>query len=201
MFYYINGIAAELMPGMAVIDCGGVGFQINTSSYTLSQLKVGEKAKLYVSEAIGESNYDLYGFFDKNERRCFEMLISVSGIGPKAAMSILSHNTPEGLALAILSGDEKALTVAPGIGRKIAQRVILELKDKVSKEMNGAQISIPTAMPTAAAGNSSAVNDALAGLSVLGYGSAEIAPVLKQLDTASMSAEQIIKAVLKQMVK
>ena len=201
MLYHIAGIVSELEPGLAVIDCGGIGFACNVTMNTLSGLHPGEKAKLYVSEAIGESNYDLYGFFDKNERRCFEMLISVSGIGPKAAMSILSHNTPEGLALAILSGDEKALTVAPGIGRKIAQRVILELKDKVSKEMNGAQISIPTAMPTAAAGNSSAVNDALAGLSVLGYGSAEIAPVLKQLDTASMSAEQIIKAVLKQMVK
>ena len=127
------------------------------------------------------------------------MLVSVSGIGPKAAMSILSHNSPEGLALAVMSGDEKALTVAPGIGKKIAQRVILELKDKISKDMGSSDIQ--TAAPVSALSEASAVNDAVAGLGVLGYTSAEIAPALKKLDTASMTAEQIIKAVLKQMVK
>ena len=200
MFYHLAGIVSELEPGLAVIECGGIGFACNVTMNTLSGLRLGEKSKLYISEAIGESNFDLYGFLDKSERRCFEMLISVSGIGPKAALSILSHNTPEGLALAIMSGNEKALTVAPGIGKKIAQRVILELKDKVSKEMNSTQTQLPVMAP-AAAGTSSAVNDALAGLSVLGYSSSEIAPVLKKLDTDVMTAEQIIKAVLKQMVK
>ena len=200
MFYHIEGTVSELEPNLAVIDCSGIGFACNVTMNTVAGLRQGEKAKLYISEAIGESNFDLYGFLEKSERRCFEMLISVSGIGPKAALSILSHNTPEGLALAIMSNNEKALTVAPGIGKKIAQRVILELKDKVSKELNSDVVQMPV-MPSAMKGESTAVNDALAGLSVLGYSSSEIAPVLKKLDTDSMTAEQIIKAVLKQMVK
>ena len=200
MLYHIEGTLAELEPGFAVIDCGGIGFGLTITAYTAAALHLGDKVRLYVSESIGENNYDLFGFLDKNERRCFEQLISVSGIGPKAAVSILSHNTPEGLALAIMSGDEKALTVAPGIGKKIAQRVILELKDKVGKDMGSIDVRIPAASPVAS-GASSAVNDALTGLAVLGYSSAEIAPALKKLDVDSMTAEQIIKAVLKQMVK
>ena len=201
MLYHIEGKITELEPGLAVLDCGGIGFALNVTTNTLSALRLGEKTKLFVSEAIGESNFDLYGFETKSERRCFEMLLAVSGIGPKAALSILSHNSPEGLALAIMSGDEKALTVAPGIGKKIAQRVILELKDKVSKEMGASESVLPSFRPSAAAASGGAVNDALTGLGVLGYSSAEIAPVLKTLDTEGMSAEQIIKAVLKQMVK
>ncbi len=201
MFYHIEGQLTDLEPALAVIDCGGVGYALSITANTAGRLKPGERVKLYVSESIGENNFDLFGFMDKNERRFFELLISVSGIGPKAAMSILSHNTPEGLALAIISGNEKALTVAPGIGKKIAQRVILELKDKVSKEMNSASSDLPAFTPAAAMTADSAVNDALAGLTVLGYSGAEIAPVLKKLDTQDMTAEQIIKAVLKQMVK
>ena len=201
MLYHIEGKVSELEPSLAVLDCGGVGFALNVTMNTVSALHLGEKAKLYVSEAIGETNYDLYGFVTKSERRCFEMLLAVSGIGPKAALSILSHNSPEGLALAIMSGDEKALTVAPGIGKKIAQRVILELKDKVSKEIGSTADILPAGRPAVVAVSGGAVNDALAGLSVLGYSSAEIAPALKALDTEGMSAEQIIKAVLKQMVK
>ena len=201
MLYHLDGKVSELEPALAVLDCGGIGFALNVTSNTLAGLHLGERAKLYVSESIGETNYDLFGFLDKSERRFFEMLISVSGIGPKAAMSILSCNTPEGLALAIISGNEKALTVAPGIGKKIAQRVILELKDKVSKEMKSDAAVMPSFTAVAAQGGDSAVNDALAGLAVLGYSSAEIAPVLKKLETRDMSAEQIIKAVLKQMVK
>ena len=200
MLYHIEGKLTELEPGFAVIDCGGIGFGLTITAYTAAGLRLGEKARLFVSEAIGENNFDLFGFLDKNERRCFEMLISVSGIGPKAAVSILSHNTPEGLALAIMSGDEKALTVAPGIGKKIAQRVILELKDKVGKDMGSIDLRTPIS-DQPVAGKSGAVNDALAGLAVLGYSSAEIAPALKKIDADSMTAEQIIKAVLKQMVK
>ena len=199
MLYHIEGVVSELGPGLAVIDCGGIGFGMAVTAYTLAGLKAGEKAKLFVAESIGENNFDLFGFLDKNERRCFEMLTSVSGIGPKAAMSILSHNTPEGLAMAIMSNNEKALTVAPGIGKKIAQRVILELKDKVSREVSSVDFSTPSIAPTAPS-SGSAVSDALTGLGVLGYSSAEIAPVLKKLDTGSMTAEQIIRAVLKQMV-
>ena len=143
---------------------------------------------------VGEKSY---GFFTKSEKRCFEMLTSVSGIGPKAALSILSYNSPESLALAIMNGDEKALTVAPGIGKKIAQRVILELKDKISKELGGQEISVPIAVSSAAASGDKVLNDALAALAVLGFSSAEIAPILKSVDVSGMTAEQIIKAVLK----
>ena len=201
MFYHIDGKVSELEPTLAVLDCGGVGYALNVTANTVAGLKLGERAKLFVSESIGENNFDLFGFLTKSERRFFELLISVSGIGPKAAMSILSHNTPEGLALAIISGDEKALTVAPGIGKKIAQRVILELKDKVSKELGGGSAELSAFQPVQTQTADSAVSDALAGLTVLGYSSAEIAPVLKTLDTQGMSAEQIIKTVLKQMVK
>ena len=200
MFYHLNGIVSELGQNLVVLECGGIGFALNATLNTVSRLKMGEKAKLYVAESIGETNFDLYGFADKAEKRCFEMLVSVSGIGPKAALSILSYTTPEGLALAIMNNDLKTLTVAPGIGKKIAQRVILELKDKISKEMGGAKISLPIAAAPAAAENSQ-VNDALTALTVLGYSSAEVAPVLKTLDVSGMSAEQIIKAVLRHMVK
>lgn len=198
MFYHIEGTVCELELNLAVIDCGGVGYAVNTTVNTLSRLTAGEKAKLYISEAIGENNFDLYGFFSKAEKRCFDMLTSVSGIGPKAALSILSYNTPEGLAFAILNNDDKALTVAPGIGKKTAQRVILELKDKVGKNLNSAEMQLPTVnVPM----NSSVMNDAVAALSVLGYSSAEVGPILKSIELDGMSTEQIIKAVLKKMVK
>ena len=200
MFYHIEGVVSELEPNLAVIDCAGIGFSLNASANTVSQLKKGSKSKLFVAESVSENAFDLFGFATKSEKRCFEMLTAVSGIGPKAALSILSYNTPESLALAILNGDEKALTIAPGIGKKIAQRVILELKDKMSKEMGGT--SLDFTLPVMAAqtvGNS--VNDAIAALSVLGYSTAEISPILKMLDTSNMSSEQIIKTVLKNMVK
>lgn len=200
MFYHIEGIVAELEPNLAVIDCGGVGYALSVTPNTVSGLHLGSKAKLYVAESIGENNFDLFGFYTKSEKRCFDMLVSVSGIGPKAALAILSYCTPDSLALAILNNDEKALTAAPGIGKKIAQRVILELKDKMSKEMSAQEIQLPIAAAPASGGNSY-VNDAMAALSVLGYSSAEIAPALKKIDVNGMSAEQIIKAVLKQMVK
>lgn len=199
MFYHLEGMVAELGQNLIVLDCDGLGFAVNATLNTISQVKTGEKAKLYIAEAIGETNFDLYGFATKSEKRCYEMLVSVSGIGPKAALSILSYSTPEALALAIMNNDEKALTVAPGIGKKIAQRVILELKDKMSKELGTPDIPIHT--PAVMSLQDGSVNDALAALTVLGYSSAEVAPALKRIDTAGMTAEQIIKAVLKQMVK
>ena len=198
MFHHIEGIVSEVGQNLAVIDCGGIGFALNTTLNTLSYIKTGEKCKLYVSEAVKEDAFDLYGFYSKSERRCFEMLTSVSGIGPKAALSILSANTPEGLALAVMNNNEKALTVAPGIGKKIAQRVILELKDKIGKESTAAEIAMPAVVQV---GENSAVNDAVTALGVLGYSSSEIAPLLKKLDLSGMTTEQIIKTVLKSMVK
>lgn len=199
MFYYIEGKVTEIEPNLVVLDCGGVGYAMNATLNTVSRVSLGEKIKLYAAESIGENNFDLFGFYSKEEKRCFEMLTSVSGIGPKAALSILSYNTPDGLALAIINNNDKALTVAPGIGKKIAQRVILELKDKIGKELSSdPDIQLPVVNSAA---QSSTMNDAMAALTVLGYSSSDVAPALKNVDTANMTAEQIIKAVLKQMVQ
>ena len=198
MFHHIEGTLSEIGQNLAVVDCGGVGFELNVTVNTLSRLSVGERAKLFVFDYVKEDCFDLFGFATKSEKRCFEMLLTVSGVGPKAALSILSAVTPETLALAVMSGNEKALTSAQGVGKKIAQRVILELKDKLAK-----QSELPDFTPSAAvsSGGSAALNDALTGLAVLGYGTAEISAALKNTDVAGLSAEEIIKAVLKQMVK
>lgn len=201
MFNYISGTVAELSPNLAVIDCGGLGFEVNTSAYTVSQLKSGEKLKLFTYMYIREDCMDLYGFATKSEKRCFEMLIGVSGVGPKAAIAILSIGSPENLIMNIVAGNDKALTAAPGIGKKIAQRIILELKDKLAKET--AEISfgdVPVFNPVSASGNTK-ISDASAALMVLGYSSAEINAALKKIDVEKLSLEEIIKASLKQMIK
>lgn len=199
MFYYIEGRVAEIEPNLAIIDCGGVGYGLNTTANTISRLKPGEKAKLYVYSNIREDAFDLYGFFDKREKRSFEMLLGVSGVGPKAALSILSSSTSETLAMAIVSGDEKALTVAPGIGKKLAQRILLELKDKMSKETDG--LIIGTGKVSSSGGSSSKLSDAVSALAVLGYSNGEISTVLKDIDTEACSLEDIIRQALKKMVK
>ena len=197
MFYHLAGIVSDIDINLAVIDCGGVGYAVNTTVNTLSGLKLNEKAKLYISEYIKEDSFDLYGFATLSEKRCFDMLLTVSGIGPKAAQAILSATTPEGLAIAIMNGDEKAITLAQGVGKKIAQRVILELKDKVSKEMGSSSVEMPAIqLPT----DGDSRNDAVAALMVLGYSAPEINSVLKRMDTSGMSTEQIVKIALKNLM-
>ena len=199
MFYHLDGKVAELGQGMAVIDCSGVGYLVNVSLNTLAQLKNGERAKLYISESVREDAFELFGFASKSEKRSFDLLIGVSGVGPKAALSILSAHTPEALSMAILSGDEKALTVAPGIVKKIAQRVILELKDKLAKESAGFELPVkPGVTAPVGAGK---LADASAALGVLGYGPAEINLALKGVDVSALTTEEIIKAALKNMMK
>ena len=121
MFYYVNGTVAELEAGLAVIDCGGVGYACATTNYTLSQLKKGERAKLYTYLNVREDAMELFGFASQSELRSFKMLIGVSGVGPKAALSILSSTTPQQLAMAVVMGDEKALPAAPGITSAITK--------------------------------------------------------------------------------
>ena len=201
MFHYLNGFVAELLPNLAVIDCGGVGFEVNTSAYTLSQLKAGERAKLYTYVYIREDAFEIYGFSGKSEKRCFEMLLGVSGVGPKAALSILSVSTPENLIMSIVSGNERAITAASGVGKKIAQRVILELKDKLAKETESVSFADTSAFTPAVSTDRSKLGDAAAALAVLGYSAPEINAALKGVDTEEMTTEQIIKAALKQMMK
>ncbi|MCL2084567.1 MAG: Holliday junction branch migration protein RuvA, partial [Oscillospiraceae bacterium] len=134
MFYYLSGTVAHTEANLAVIDAGGVGYACNTSLQTLSRVKTGERTKLYTYVHVREDILDVYGFYDMQELNCFKLLLGISGVGPKAALSLLSATTPERLSLAVLSGDEKALTVAAGVGKKLAQRIMLELKDKMSRE-------------------------------------------------------------------
>ena len=135
MFYYLKGTVAEIGQSSLVLDVNGIGFFINTSLKTLSSVKASAPARLYISESIGESNFDLYGFADLQEKRFFELLISVSGVGPKAAISLLSSLNTDTLIMAIVNDDAKVLTSAPGIGKKIAQRIILDLRDKLGAEV------------------------------------------------------------------
>lgn len=201
MFYFVEGTVAHTAPFLAVIDCGGVGYACHTTNNTLSHLEKGKRAKLYTYLNVREDAMELYGFYTENERSCFEMLIGVSGVGPKAALSILSSTTPEGLAMSIITGDEKALTAAQGVGKKIAQRVILELKDKLAKGQLGVgpgesySGSAFTVIPE------DKRSEATAALAVLGYSAQEAALALKGLDLESLSLEEIIRQALKKMVK
>ena len=131
MIYYVSGPVTVLEPGLAVVDCGGVGYGCRITAYTAAQLKLNQSTRLYVTESIREDAHDLYGFISKEEQRCYDLLTSVNGVGPKAAMAILSSGGPQNFTLAVMTGDEKMLTAAQGIGKKIAQRIILELKDKI----------------------------------------------------------------------
>lgn len=200
MFYYLNGTVAHIGPYLAVIDCGGVGYACRTTNHTLAGLTRGAQAKLYTYLHVREDIFELYGFSTESELSSFQMLIGVSGVGPKAALAILSSNTPEGLALAIVSENEKALTCAPGIGKKTAQRIILELKDKLSKGQ------LTTSSGEAFAGGVTIIpenktSEASAALAVLGYSQPEIAAALKDLDVDQLTLEEIIKQALKRMVR
>ena len=201
MFYYLDGTVAEILPGLAVIDCGGVGYACMTTNNTLSQLKKGEKKKLYTYLNVGESIFDLYGFATQNELNSFKLLLGVSGVGPKAALAILSANTPEGLAMAIVTEDAKSLTAAQGIGKKIAQRVILELKDKLAKGQSFGTAGESYGGSGITVIPENKLSEASAALAVLGYSQGEINLALKGLDLEGLTLEQIIKAALKKMMK
>ena len=201
MFYYLDGTVAEILPALAVIDCGGVGYACMTTNNTLASLKKGQKGKLYTFLHVGENAFGLYGFATQNELNSFKLLIAVSGVGPKAALAILSACTPETLAMAIVTGDEKALTSAPGVGKKIAQRIILELKDKMAKETAaGLDFSGGKGTPAVALFSNKAAEAAQA-LAVLGYSTQEINVALKGIDAERLSLEEIIRQSLKKMVK
>ncbi|MEM5780037.1 MAG: Holliday junction branch migration protein RuvA [Lawsonibacter sp.] len=201
MFYSLTGTVAHIGPYLAVIDCGGVGYACRTTSYTISALKTGEKGKLFTHLNVREDAMELYGFATQEELNLFRQLISVSGVGPKAALSILSASTPANLALSIITGDEKALTCAQGIGKKIAQRVILELKDKLAKgqSLNGAGENYGGSGVTIIPENK--LSEASAALAVLGYSQAEINLALKDVDLDGLTLEQIIRQALKKMMK
>lgn len=197
MFYYLNGTVSVLDTNLAVLDCGGVGYACHTTGYTLSQLQLGMKQKLFTYCHIKEDTFDIYGFASKEELHCFNRLLTVSGVGTKAALAILSVLSPSQFTLAVMTGDEKALTMAQGVGKKMAQRIILELKDKLSGEavsMNGADI------PAATAVGSNKTSEASAALASLGYSQSEIGMALKGVDVEQLSLEEIVRHALRAMV-
>ena len=198
MLYYVSGTVTILEPGLAVIDCGGVGYGCHITAYTASQLKLNQPARLYITESIREDAFDLYGFISREEQRCYELLTSVNGVGPKAAMSILSAGGPQNFTLAVMTGDEKMLTAAQGIGKKITQRIILELKDKLGGA--GMELDFSTGPAVAApvqSGGSLAL--ARAALQELGYSPAEIQSALKGADP-NATTEELVRYALRAMV-
>ena len=196
MLYYVSGPVTVLEPGLAVIDCGGVGYGCRITAYTAAQLKLNQSTKLYITESIREDAFDLYGFISREEQHCYELLTSVTGVGPKAAMAILSAG-PQNFTLAVMTGDEKLLTAAQGVGKKIAQRIILELKDKVG----GADITLdftgPAISPVVT--DTGAMSLAQKALQELGYSASEVAMALKGADP-NATTEELVRYALRAMV-
>ena len=196
MIYYVSGPVTVLEPGLAVVECGGVGYGCRVTAYTAGQLKLNQNARLYITESIREDAFDLYGFISREEQRCFGLLTSVNGVGPKAAMAILSSGGPQNFTLAVMTGDEKMLTAAQGVGKKIAQRIILELKDKLGGSGMELDFSAGSAPVAAPAGNAAMAN---AALQELGYSAAEINAALKGADP-NASTEELVRYALRAMV-
>jgi Holliday junction DNA helicase RuvA len=200
MFDYIRGEVAHTEPYLAVIDAGGVGYACHTSLSTLRTLHTGQTARLYTFLYLREGICDLYGFAAREELAAFKMLIGISGVGPRVATAILSVTTPERLALSVLTGDEKALTAASGVGKKLAQRIVLELKDKLGKSFS-APASTSGSASLVGPGALTQVGEAQAALMVLGYSAAESLQALNGIDAEEMSVEALIRAALRRMVK
>lgn len=195
MFYYLNGTVTLLDANLAVVDCGGVGYACYTSNYTLARLQLGKPAKLFTYCNIKEDAFDVFGFSTREELDCFKRLLGVTGVGTKAALAILSVISPDQLTLAVMTQDDKTITMAQGVGKKLAQRIILELKDKLGAsqlELNTAELA---GVGVPVRGSKSA--EATAALVGLGYSQTEAAAALKGLDVEKLSIEDIIRQALR----
>ena len=204
MFYYISGRLAYSNPSTAVIDAGGVGYKMTISENTfnaLPRLNSDGSAKLYTYMAVREDDVELFGFISESELSTFKLLLTVSGVGPKAAISILSLLTPEKFALAVCTEDRKTIAKANGIGPKTAARVILELKDKLLKTTDLGEVASAGFESVSVPTNSGKLAEAQDALLVLGYSRAEALNVLKSIDTQTLELEEIIKKALKLLMK
>lgn len=196
MIYSIHGTVVHTEQNLAVIECAGVGYGCRTTSYTLSQLSVGKEAKLLTLLNVREDAAELFGFSETAELNCFKMLLSVNGVGPKAALSILSDLSPQGFALCVAGGDSKALTRSPGIGKKIADRIILELKDKLAKQTEG--ITEPPVSAAASLPVSNAAAEAISALVVLGFSNAQAQGAIAGL-SSELPVSELVKEALKKL--
>lgn len=194
MFAYLQGPVTLLEPGLAVVECGGAGYACAISAYTAGQLKLNQTARLYICENIREDAFDLTGFSSRQEQRCYQLLVGVNGVGPKAALAILSAGGPQGFTMAVLTGDEKSLTAAQGVGKKLAQRIILELRDKL-----GGSQTLDFSGPMAVPAPEGAAPLAIAALQELGYSSGEISAALKGCDPKA-TTEDMVRYALRAMV-
>lgn len=196
MIYSLKGTLVHTEQNLAVVECGGVGYGCRTTLNTLKDLKLNTEVKLYTYMSVREDAVELFGFSTVSELNAYKLLINVNGVGPKAGISILSILSPEQVAVAVSSGDFKTITQANGIGPKMAQRIVLELKDKFkSIEFEGNAETSDGIAVKAPTGNIPAAVQALA---VLGFSSAEVTPILTKLDP-SLSVEQMIGATLKKL--
>lgn len=196
MIYSLQGKLVHWETGLAVVECGGVGYACRTTMSTLAKIREHDEVRLYTYMHVTENSLDLFGFADNAELASFRQLISVSGVGPKVALSILSDITPSKLALCIVSGDSKTLTKSPGVGSKTAQRIVLELKDKVTKDRNLSSADLQSA----AAPASNSFTEAVTALQTLGFDPAQCGVALSGADPSS-SVEELIKYGLKNLAK
>lgn len=205
MLYYLDGTL--LLPDLsnAVIDCGGVGYKLAVSTYTRQKLagKDGQRVRLFTYMDVKEGGIDLFGFYTEEEQTVFRHLITVSGVGPKAAIAVLSALSPDRLRLAVSAGDTRAIMTANGVGKKIAERIILELKEKLTAPSaafsgDGGDFSGSTDSLSSSTGD---INDALSGLVMLGYSRSEAAEAIRKIGPAGKSLEEIVRLALKQLMK
>ena len=199
MFYYVEGKLTLLTAAYAVIDCGGVGYKLTISGSTRQEIspRLGQTVRLYTYLSVREDAMELFGFAAEEEQEAYELLISVSGVGPKAAITILSVLTVERLQKAVLTGDAKAIAQANGVGGKIAARVVLELKDKMAKALGVAAGDLPETVD----GGDQNMNDVLNALMVLGYTRTEATGALRKMNVAGKSTEELVREGLKLLSK
>lgn len=201
MLYSVKGELIHLEPKMAVVSCSGVGFRLQITMNTARQLSsIGSEAMLYTYMNVREDAIELFGFADQGELNCFKMLTAISGVGPKAGLSILSELTPERVALAVASGDYKALTKAAGVGPKLAQRIVLELKDKVGGGLTAAAsggVDLPASVAVSASSNAT---QAVEALTVLGFTAGEASAAVGKLDSA-LPVETLVRDALKMLAR
>lgn len=205
MIYHLIGELVLAEPGTAVIDCNGVGYKLTISSVTLGKLTANadkSKVKLFTYMSVREDAVELFGFYEYDELTAFKMLITVSGVGPKAAMAVLSVLSPDKLAMAVSAGDSKLISSAQGVGAKTAARIVLELKDKITKEIGvSSSQGVGAVSVSDIEDNGSKLSDVMNTLTVLGYTKAEASYALKDIDIAALDTESIIRAALKKLMK